>query len=395
LDADVAVVGLGGIGSASALFAARRGQRVLGLERFELGGHHRGASHDHSRIIRRSYHTEHYVRLTAAAYDAWREVEALGGEQCVWITGGLDVFPPDAAIDATTYTSSMDAAGVPFDVVDGAEIRRRWPAIDVRDDVAGLVQAETGLVSPARTVPLLQRLASRHGADLRGGSVVRELSSADDHVALVVERLDASGRDSPVVVRAGKVVIAADAWTNELLRGLEVELPLTVLQEQVTYYDVAEPAPFGMGRLPVWIWMDEPSFYGFPLFGRPGLKIAQDCGGCEVTADTRGFEPDAAILDRTDAFARAFFGGRLGAPTHTTTCLYTLTPDRDFVLDRVPGHPRALVAQGAAHGFKFVAWFGRTLAALAAGGAVEDDLSPFAFDRPALRQPTGATRWLV
>jgi sarcosine oxidase len=395
LDADVAIVGLGGIGSATAFFAARRGQRVLGLERFELGGHHRGASHDHSRIIRRSYHTEHYVRLTSGAYDAWREVEALGGEQCVWVTGGLDLFPPGAAIDVTTYTSSMEAAGVAFDVVDGATVRRRWPAIDADDGVVGLVQAETGLVSPERAVPLLQRLASGFGAELRGGSVVRELCSADDHVELVVESTDRQGNRGTLVVRAGTVVVAADAWTNDLLRGLEVDLPLTVLQEQVTYYDVAEPAPFEMGRLPVWIWMDEPSFYGFPLFGRPGVKIAQDCGGTEVTAGTRSFEPDGAILARTDEFARRFFGGRLGAASHTTTCLYTLTPDRDFVLDRVPGNPRVLVAQGAAHGFKFAAWFGRTLAALAAGAAVEDDLSPFAFDRPALRQPTGATRWLV
>jgi sarcosine oxidase len=394
-DADVAIVGLGGIGSAAALFSARRGQRVLGFERFELGGHHRGASHDHSRIIRRSYHTEHYVRLASGAYDAWREVEALGGEQCVWVTGGLDLFPPGAAIDATTYTSSMDAAGVPFEVLDGAEVRRRWPAIVVDDDVVGLHQAETGLVSPERAVPLLQRLASGSGAELRAHSIVRELSSTDDHVELVVERIDATGGGSTLVVRAGRAVIAADAWTNELLGGLAVDLPLTVLQEQVTYYDVDEPAPFEIGRFPVWIWMDEPSFYGFPVFGCPGVKIAQDCGGREVTADTRGFDPDAAILARTDAFARAFLGARLGPATRTTTCLYTLTPDRDFVLDHVPGHPRVLVAQGAAHGFKFVAWFGRTLAALAAGAAVDDDLSPFAFDRPALRRPTGATRWLV
>ena len=279
-ETDVAIVGLGGIGSATALFAARGGQRVLGLERFELGGHHRGASHDHSRIIRRSYHTEHYVRLTAGAYDAWREVEVLSGEQCVWVTGGVDLFPPGAAIDATTYTSAMHAAGVPFDVVAGAEVRRRWPAIAVDDDVVGLVQAETGLVSPARAVPLLQRLAGGLGADLRGGCVVRELRPADDHVELIVE-----GLDRPVL--AGTVVVAADAWTNELLRGLDADLPLTVLQEQVTYYDVAEPEPFEMGRLPVWIWMDEPSFYGFPLFGRAGVKIAQDCGGTEVTTRTR------------------------------------------------------------------------------------------------------------
>ena len=242
-DADVAIVGLGGIGSATALFAARRGQRVLGLEQFELGGHHRGASHDHSRIIRRSYHTEHYVRLTAGAYDAWREVEALSGEQCVWVTGGLDLFPPGAAIDAATYTSSMRAAGVPFEVVDGAEIRRRWPAIAVDDDVVGLVQAETGLVSPERAVPILQRLARDHGAELRGGAVVRALLPGDDHVELIVD-----GVDEPV--RAGTVVLAADAWTNELLRGLDAELPLTVLQEQVTYYDAAEPELFAIGTAP-------------------------------------------------------------------------------------------------------------------------------------------------
>jgi len=387
-DTDVAIVGLGGIGSATALFAARLGQRVLGLEQFELGGHHRGASHDHSRIIRRSYHTEHYVRLTAGAYDAWREVETVSGEQCVWVTGGLDLFPPGAAIDAATYTSSMRAAGVPFEVVDGAEVRRRWPAITVDDDVVGLVQADTGLVSPDRAVPLLQRLARDHGADLRGGVAVRELRPGDDHVELMMDGVD-------VPVRAGTVVLAADAWTNELLRGLDAELPLTVLQEQVTYYDAPEPEPFALGRLPVWIWMDEPSFYGFPSFGRSGLKISQDCGGGEVTAGTRRFEPDAAILRRTDDFAHRFFGGRLGAALHTATCLYTLTPDRDFVLDRVPGYPRVLVAQGAAHGFKFAAWFGRTLAALAAGAPAPDDLAQFAFDRPTLRQPTGATRWLV
>ena len=243
-------------------------------------------------------------------------------------------------------------------------MRRRWPAITVADDVVALHQADTGLVSPDRAVPLLQRLATSAGADLRGGAVVRELTAGDGFVEVVVD-----GADRPL--RARTAVVAADAWANEVLAGLDVRLPLTVLQEQVTYYAVDDPAPFAMGRLPVWIWMDEPSFYGFPPFGRPGVKIAQDCGGGEVTADDRGYEPDPAILERTDAFGRSFFGGRLGPAVHTATCLYTLTPDRDFVLDRVAGHPNVLVALGAAHGFKFAAWFGRTLAALAAGAEVD------------------------
>ena len=388
LDADVAIVGVGGIGSATAFFAARDGRRVIGLERFALGGHVHGASHDHSRIIRRSYHTEHYVRLTAAAYDAWREVEVASGERCVWITGGVDLFPPGAAIDASAYTSAMDAAGVAFKTMDGAEVRHRWPAFSVGDDVLALYQAETGLVSPDRAVPLLQHLATVSGADLRGGCVVRELRPGPGGVDLLVDGLDRQ-------LRATSVVLAADAWTNDLLEGLGTRLPLTVLQEQVSYYDVDDAAPFAMGRFPVWIWMDEPSFYGFPTFGREGVKIAQDCGGVEINASERSYEPDPTILARTAAFGRACLGGRLGPVAHTATCLYTLTPDRDFVLDRVPGHPSVLVAQGAAHGLKFAAWFGRTLAALAAGGRTPDDLTPFAIDRLALREPTGATTWLV
>ncbi len=114
--------------------------------------------------------------------------------------------------------------------------------------------------------------------------------------------------------------------------------------------------------------MDDPSFYGFPTFGRPGVKIAQDCGGQPVDPDRRGYEPDPEILARTDAFAAEAFGARLGPATSTTTCLYTLPPDRDFVVDALPSHPNIHVALGAGHGYKFVAWFGKTLAALAAGG---------------------------
>ncbi|MEY2552861.1 MAG: hypothetical protein QOC57_721, partial [Ilumatobacteraceae bacterium] len=134
---------------------------------------------------------------------------------------------------------------------------------------------------------------------------------------------------------------------------------------------------------------------GFPTFGRAGVKIAQDCGGLPVDPDTRGFEPDEAILARTDAFAVTAFGGRLGNALSTTTCLYTLTPDRDFVVDSLPDHPHIHVALGAGHGYKFVAWFGRTMAALAAGEPTGCDLTPFRLDRPALTDPSWEPNWLV
>ena len=163
----------------------------------------------------------------------------------------------------------------------------------------------------------------------------------------------------------------------------------------MTYYDTDSPQSFGAGNFPVWIWMDDPSFYGFPTFGRPGVKIAEDCGGQPVDPDTRGFDPDPAILGRTDAFARKAFGDRLGPAMSTTTCLYTLPPDRDFVVDSLPNHPNIHVALGAGHGYKFVAWFGKTMAALAGGRDPGCDLAPFALDRAALTDPTWEANWLV
>jgi sarcosine oxidase len=384
---DIAVIGLGGIGSATAWFAARSAQSVVGLERFELGGHHHGASHDHSRIIRHSYHTPHYVDLTRLAYDAWREVEAESGETCVHITGGIDLFPAGASIDSETYRESMRACDVQFDEMKPADAMVRWPAWHIAADTEVLYQANTGIVSPAATVPLLQRLASRRGAVLRGNTTVTAIEPIGDDVTIHL----ANGE----LVVAGQVVVAADAWTGRLIEPLGTSLPLVVTREQVTYYGTETPRMFEAANFPVWIWMDDPSFYGFPTFGRPGVKIAQDCGGTPVDPDTRGFDPDPAILGRTDAFAMMAFDGKLGPALSTTTCLYTLPPDRDFVVDALPGHPNIHVALGAGHGYKFVAWFGKTLAALAAGRDPACDLTPFTLDRAALTDPAWEANWLV
>jgi sarcosine oxidase len=357
------------------------------VERFELGGLHDGASHDHSRIIRHSYHTEHYVGLTRLAYNAWREVEAESGATCVHITGGIDLFPQGAAIDSKTYRASMRACSVVFDELSAAEVMSRWPVWRVADDTEVLYQANTGIVSPAATVPLLQRLAADRGAVLRGSTTVAAIEPEDDHVNIRLA-------DGDILV-AARVVVAADAWTAPLLEPLGTSLPLTVTREQVTYYATETPQLFERRNFPVWIWMDDPSFYGFPTFGRPGVKIAQDCGGLPVDPDSRGFEPDEEILERTDSFGDVTFGGRLGPALSTTTCLYTLPPDRDFVVDSLPDQPNVHVALGAGHGYKFVAWFGKTLAAMAAGKDAGCDLTPFAFDRPALTDPAWEANWLV
>jgi sarcosine oxidase len=241
------------------------------------------------------------------------------------------------------------------------------------------------MVAAARGTRLMQRLAASYGAVLMAKApvtAVRDLGGSVE-VATAHDRF-----------RAGRLLLCTDAWTGDLLARLGAELPLVVTQEQFSYFRPADPAVFAVGRFPVWIWMDDPSFYGFPVWPDRALKAAQDVGGQRVTATTRGFDPDPAASERLAGFLRAHLPAA-GSHDHTATCLYTLTPDRDLVLGPLPGHDRVLVALGAAHGFKFAPLLGRVLADLALQGGTDVDLTPFAADRPALTAPEPEARYLV
>ena len=384
-DWDVVVVGLGALGSAAAWALARAGARVLGLEQFALG-HHRGASHDHARIIRRSYHTPGYVRLAGLAYAAWAELEWEAEERLVVTTGGLDLFPAGSAIPPGPYRASLEACGVPYQWLDAAEVMRRWPAFRLAPGTRGLWQADGGIVPAARGTQLMQRLATGYGATLLDQSPATAVHDRGSSVE--VETADAT-------FRAGHLILCADAWTGDLLAQLGTDLPLVVTQEQFTYFRPADPDAFAVGRFPVWIWMDDPSFYGFPVWPGGALKAAQDVGGPEVTATTRGFDPDPAATARLAGFLQTSLPAAVGTHDHTATCLYTLTPDRDLALGPLPGHDRVLVALGAAHGFKFAPLVGRVLADLALHGGTDVDITPFALDRPALTTLDPQANYLV
>jgi sarcosine oxidase len=387
---DVIVVGLGALGSAAAYWASTRpGTRVLGLEQYEIG-HANGASADHSRIIRLSYHRPDYVRLAKRAYATWHEVEAeAGGDPIVTVTGGLDLWPADPAIPMADYTESLSAEGVPFELLDAAEVMRRWPQWRLADDVTAMWQAQGGLADPFKGNAAHRRLATERGATL----LDRTPATAIRQTPGGAYEVDAGGR----TYEAGRVVMTADAWTNGLLEAFDRRLPLTVTKEQVTYFAAPDPVAFAPDRFPVWIWMDEPSFYGFPTYGEAGPKTAQDCGGQPTTPETRTFERDEAAFERVHDFMAEHLPGALGPPILTRTCLYTLTPDRDFVVDRVPGAPGVVVGLGAAHGFKYASVLGRVMAELALDGASPSDgeLGAFRIDRPILLEAAPATSWMV
>ncbi|MGZ5399192.1 MAG: N-methyl-L-tryptophan oxidase [Nocardioides sp.] len=382
---DVVVVGLGALGSAACRDLARRGHSVVGLERFELG-HTRGASHDTSRILRHSYHTPGYVRLTREAYDDWARLERDTGTSLVTRVGGLDLFPPDAAINAVDYTDSLTEVGIDFEVLDVAETTRRWPQLRLPHDTLALHQADAAIVPAGRGTRIMQTDAGAHGADLRPHTPVTSLRDLGER-GLVVR----TPRDE---LHCGAVVVTADAWVNDVLAGLGAEVPLEVTLEQVTYFRPERPDDFAPGRLPLWIWMDDPCYYGFPTYGEPTVKAAEDCGGPTVDPASRTYDPDPEMAERLATHMARMLPGS-GRPVRSVRCQYTLTPDRDFVLGPVPGHPSVVVGLGAAHGFKFAPTFGRLLADLAVTGETATDLSAYRMDRPALTDSDYQANWLV
>ena len=379
-DYDTIVVGLGGIGSAAAYrLAATSGTRILGLEQFELG-HDRGASQDVSRITRLSYHRREYVELAKAGQAAWREVEAASGDTILTMTGGLDLAPPDAAESIEDYATAMTEASVPFEWLDAVEVARRWPVWRLDPGTRGLFQADAGIADPDRGNTAHLRMARAAGATLLEHARVVDIR---DHGGELEFRTD-DGR----AFTAGSVVVATDAWTNEVLAPLGLQIPLSITREQVTWFEPLDPVAFQPERFPIWIWLDQPSFYGFPTYRGGGPKVGEDVGGRPTTAAGRTFMTDPDCLARVERFMATRMAGAVGRPIATKTCLYTLTPDRDFVLDRVPGHPGVILALGAAHAYKFAALFGTILAGLALDPerrAPAAELALFAADRPSLR----------
>ena len=382
---DVVVAGLGALGSATCRELARRGRAVVGLERFALG-HDRGASHDTSRILRHSYHTPDYVRLTCEAYDDWSRLERDTGASLVTRVGGLDLFPPDPAISPVDYTDALTEVGIDFEVLDAAETTRRWPQLVLPPGTLVLHQADAAIVPAGRGTRTMQDDARAHGADLREHAPVTSVRDLGEG-GLVV-------RTPQGELHCGALVVTADAWANDVLSGLGVQVPLEVTLEQVTYFAPERPDDFAPGRMPLWIWMDDPSYYGFPTYGEPTVKAAQDCGGPVVDPESRTFEPDAGMAGRLAAHMATMLPGS-GRPVRSLRCQYTLTPDRDFVIAPVPGHPSVVVGLGAAHGFKFAPTFGRLLADLAVTGGTATDLTAFRMDRPGLTDPDYQAHWLV
>ena len=358
---DTIVVGVGGMGSAALLHLARRGQRVLGLERFDVP-HEYGSSHGITRIIRLSYY-EHtaYVPLLRRAYELWRELEAEAGERLLHVTGAVDA---GAGIFDGSLRSCLDH-DLPHEVLDGRELAERFPGFALPPDTPALFQRDGGFLVPERCVVAHVEQALAGGAELRARERVLEWGASGDRVRVRTDRGD---------YEAERLVVTAGAWAADVAR-----LPGLVQAERqvLAWFQPLRPELFAPARFPVFnVQVPEGHFYGFPAHGIPGFKLGRYHHLDEqVDADTADREPHPRDEEVLRAFTARYFPDAAGPTVALKVCLFENSPDEHFILDRHPESERVVVGAGfSGHGFKFCSVVGEILADLALDGATRHEI---------------------
>ena len=368
---DVAVIGLGATGSAALHHLARCGRRVVGIEQF-TPGHDRGSSHGETRIIRLGYF-EHpsYVPLVRAAIPLWRALERESRRALLHVTGILEMGAPDGTLIAGTLRSAQ-THGLPHEVLDAAGVTRRFPAFQLPAHFVGVLQPDGGILAAEPAVAAQVALARMSGAEVRTNERVRAIEPTAGGVRIVTDH---------GTIAARHAVVTAGPWIKQLLPGLVA--PIRVTRQVVGWFAPSDAALFARERCPVFM-IENPDgiFYGFPAGPQPGIKFAKHHSDEVIDPATATRPMDGADESLLRGALAAHVPSANGALLHAQTCRYTMTPDEDFILDRLPGAPAVIVASPCSgHGFKFAPVIGAILADLVIRGATAHDISRFRLAR--------------
>jgi sarcosine oxidase len=376
---DVIVLGLGAMGSATAFHGARRGRRILGLDAYEPG-HTRGASHGRTRAIREAhFEAPEYVPLVQRAYALWRELEAASGRRLLTITGGLSIGPPGSPLVQGVLRSAR-AHGLAHDYLTPAEMATRFPGFRLTDDLVAVREANAGILEQEACIAAHLELAATYGAEMRHTEpVLRWLA---DGAGVRVETARGTYTAEHLVVTAGP-------WAGEVLADLA--LPLTNWRVVSVHFEPTRPELFQVERCPVYFWaVPEGIFGGFPWLPGEGLKIGRHDTGEVCTPRSVRRDVERSNVEALRAVLDRYMPGAAGTVTGVSTCLYTNTPDRHFIVDRHPTHPQVLYACGfSGHGFKFASVMGEALAELALDGVTRHSIGFLSASRFAAPAPAG------
>ncbi|MDB5557539.1 MAG: Sarcosine oxidase [Enterovirga sp.] len=376
--ADAIVIGLGAMGSAAAYQLARRGAKVVGIDRF-APPHEHGSSHGDTRITRQAIgEGECYVPLALRAHEIWREIEAATGEELLVQCGGLVLsgarssHPKKAAFLDRTIAAA-ERYGIQHEVLSAEEVGARYPQFILEGDERAYFEPGAGFVYPERCIAAQLRLAAQAGAAIRTGEIVTAITPSGTGVRVETDR---------GVYEAGRAILAAGAWSPGLA-GTPLG-HMAIHRQVLNWFEAEDPAQYAPERFPVFIWMHGSAAeqsYGFPIPpGSSGLKVASEIYERTLSApddiDRNVAEAETALT--YDKHVRSHLRGVTGRCLRAKTCLYTLSPDSRFVIDAHPGNDRlTIVSACSGHGFKHSAAIGEAVAEQALEGRSGLDLSAF------------------
>jgi sarcosine oxidase len=379
---EVAVLGLGAMGAATAYQLAKSGVRVIGVDRYHPP-HTQGSSHGDTRITRLSVgEGAAYLPIVRNSHRIWRELEALSGEalfeQCgVLVLSSSPDYDANDASDFTHRTLKLaDTYGIEHEVLAAEQIRQRFPQFSpVLDTAVGYFEPSGGYVRPERCIAVQLQLAEQHGATLFKGETVTHLSSDEQGVRITTDQR---------TIRADKVVVSAGMWSKELL-GAPFDRLLRVCRQNLFWFELEESARFAEVS-PTFIYTHGPdqSYYGFPpLSGEGSLKVATEQYSEDTSPDTLDRTVSAAeAREMFDTKVRGRIAGVTPRVVKSAVCAYTVTPDSDFIIDEHPALKNVLVVSACSgHGFKHSAALGEAAAQWCVRGSSELDLSAFSLKR--------------
>lgn len=372
METDILVIGLGAMGSAALYHLARLDAAPIGIEQHAVG-HALGSSHGQSRVFRTFYHDALYTKLALAALPLWREVEALSGKQLLTLCGNL-LFAQEGHPKIAGHVEVMDEVEAAYELLTPTVVRERFPALQLGQNILACYVPHAGFLNPSRSVQVHIAQAQRFGATVHDG--------------VTVHGIDLSGERPLVETSHGdyvcdRLVVTPGPWAAPMLGLLglsNLAQKLHVTRQQKFYFQPANPAAFGPDVLPVYADYDR-NFYGFPYYGQ-GIKLADDNRGEVTTAATVDRTLDLAKCDELRAWIESFMPDAQFRYVNGSTCMYTETPDQDFLLGPHPTHSNVLIGAGfSGHGFKFATLVGKLLAELTLGKPVSHSLARFRLDR--------------
>jgi sarcosine oxidase len=367
----IVVIGLGATGCATLYHLARRGARAIGIEQFHVG-HEYGSSHGPTRIFRLAhYENPAYVPLLRRARQLWRELETICGQNLLVTTGIAELGPPAGELVRGTLAAAA-RHDLPHQVLDAEALMRRYPAFKIPQSYAVVMQPDGGYIESAAALDAAIRAAADAGAIVRSGEKIVAIEPRRNGVRVATDRgpIDADG-----------AVVAAGPWLAKVLPDLR--LPLRVTRQVVGWFQPVDAGAFA-DDFPVFLLESRHGLhYGLPPYGRLGLKIAKHHHFDEVVdADRYDMTVSAADEKAIRAPLGEFLPAANGRMRDAQTCLYTMTPDQTFIIDRMAEAPRVVIASPCSgHGFKFAPVVGEIVADLVTGGSTPHDITPFRLGR--------------